>query len=350
MHSTFACSVDSHRHRARQRFAFLLAISAGFAASSASWTIGQEATQKKSDSEVVIPEQMPGDGDFDKAIQLRIGVDSMEKLREVISLVESALKKGLSKASEEPAKTFLASVYKQRVEFTMRELMQNPRSSARASKIQGELLDDLTRAIELDPSMIEGYLFKAAILKGRQDFGEAMDVINAGIAFFEPKLKADPKNAELHQKLANLYTNRAGLQEDPEQQLEDVAKSFEINPNDTNVAKQYLMLLESQQKFDRLLSTLDTILEFDPQNVEFILSKVTLLLRTNKQSEAMAFSNKSISMVANDESKATLLRQRALIHQLQGNNDQAKADLDESIKLTKDNVPSMLLRARLNVE
>ncbi len=335
---------------ARQRFAFLLALSAGFAASSASWTIGQEATQKKPDSEVVIPEQMPGDSDFDKAIQLRIGVDSMDKLREVISLVESALKKGLSKASEEPAKTFLASVYKQRVEFTMRELMQNPRSSARASKIQGELLDDLTRAIELDPSMVEGYLFKAAILKGRQDFGEAMDVVNAGIAFFEPKLKADAKNAELHQKLANLYTTRAGLQEDPEQQLEDVAKSFEINPNDTNVAKQYLMLLESQQKFDRLLSTLDTILEFDPQNVEFILSKVTLLLRTNKQSEAMEFSNKSISMVANDESKATLLRQRALIHQLQGNNDQAKADLDESIKLTKDNVPSMLLRARLNVE
>lgn len=335
---------------ARQRFAFLLALSAGFAASSASWTIGQEATQKKPDSEVVIPEQMPGDSDFDKAIQLRIGVDSMDKLREVISLVESALKKGLSKASEEPAKTFLASVYKQRVEFTMRELMQNPRSSARASKIQGELLDDLTRAIELDPSMVEGYLFKAAILKGRQDFGEAMDVVNAGIAFFEPKLKADAKNAELHQKLANLYTTRAGLQEDPEQQLEDVAKSFEINPNDTNVAKQYLMLLESQQKFDRLLSTLDKILEFDPQNVEFILSKVTLLLRTNKQSEAMEFSNKSISMVANDESKATLLRQRALIHQLQGNNDQAKADLDESIKLTKDNVPSMLLRARLNVE
>jgi tetratricopeptide (TPR) repeat protein len=350
MHSTSACSVDSHRRMARQRFAFLLALSAGFAASSASWTIGQEATQKKPDSEVVIPEQMPGDSDFDKAIQLRIGVDSMDKLREVISLVESALKKGLSKASEEPAKTFLASVYKQRVEFTMRELMQNPRSSARASKIQGELLDDLTRAIELDPSMVEGYLFKAAILKGRQDFGEAMDVVNAGIAFFEPKLKADAKNAELHQKLANLYTTRAGLQEDPEQQLEDVAKSFEINPNDTNVAKQYLMLLESQQKFDRLLSTLDTILEFDPQNVEFILSKVTLLLRTNKQSEAMEFSNKSISMVANDESKATLLRQRALIHQLQGNNDQAKADLDESIKLTKDNVPSMLLRARLNVE
>lgn len=350
MHSTSACSVDSHRRMARQRFAFLLALSAGFAVSSASWTIGQEATQKKPDSEVVIPEQMPGDSDFDKAIQLRIGVDSMDKLREVISLVESALKKGLSKASEEPAKTFLASVYKQRVEFTMRELMQNPRSSARASKIQGELLDDLTRAIELDPSMVEGYLFKAAILKGRQDFGEAMDVVNAGIAFFEPKLKADAKNAELHQKLANLYTTRAGLQEDPEQQLEDVAKSFEINPNDTNVAKQYLMLLESQQKFDRLLSTLDTILEFDPQNVEFILSKVTLLLRTNKQSEAMEFSNKSISMVANDESKATLLRQRALIHQLQGNNDQAKADLDESIKLTKDNVPSMLLRARLNVE
>jgi tetratricopeptide (TPR) repeat protein len=350
MHSTSACSVDSHRRMARQRFAFLLALSAGFAASSASWTIGQEATQKKPDSEVVIPEQMPGDSDFDKAIQLRIGVDSMDKLREVISLVESALKKGLSKASEEPAKTFLASVYKQRVEFTMRELMQNPRSSARASKIQGELLDDLTRAIELDPSMVEGYLFKAAILKGRQDFGEAMDVVNAGIAFFEPKLKADAKNAELHQKLANLYTTRAGLQEDPEQQLEDVAKSFEINPNDTNVAKQYLMLLESQQKFDRLLSTLDKILEFDPQNVEFILSKVTLLLRTNKQSEAMEFSNKSISMVANDESKATLLRQRALIHQLQGNNDQAKADLDESIKLTKDNVPSMLLRARLNVE
>lgn len=38
---------------------------------------------------VVIPEQKPGEADFDKAIQLRLNVQTLEQLNEVISLVDS---------------------------------------------------------------------------------------------------------------------------------------------------------------------------------------------------------------------------------------------------------------------
>jgi tetratricopeptide (TPR) repeat protein len=310
---------------------------------------GQES-EKKTPPPVVIPEQKPGEADFDKAIQLRLSVQTLEQLNEVIALVDSAIKKGLSTGSEESAKVFLASAYKQRVEISMRQLMQGPRNRATVSKLLGELLDDLTRSIELDPGLVEAYLIKVAILRDRQEFAEAMDVINAAIAHMEPRLERNAKSAAFRENLAKLYVTRATLQDEPEAQVADMDKAVEANPADPNIIKQLLALLESQQKFDRLLTVLDTALEYNPDSLEFMLSKISVLLRLGKSDEAMAFSNQSIEQSTSDEVKAGLLRQRSLLHQLADKNDLAKADLDASLELAKDNIPSMLLRARLSVE
>lgn len=310
---------------------------------------GQDS-EKKTPPAVVIPEQKPGEADFDKAIQLRLNVQTLEQLNEVISLVDSAIKKGLSAASEESAKVFLASAYKQRVEISMRQLMQGPRNRATVSKLLGELLDDLTLSIELDPGLVESYLIKVAILRDRQEFAEALDVINAAIAHMEPRLEKNAKSAAFRENLAKLYVTRATLQDEPEAQVADMDKAVEANPADPNIIKQLLALLESQQKFDRLLAVLDTALEYNPDSLEFMLSKISVLLRLGKSDEAMAFSNQSIEQSTSDEVKAGLLRQRSLLHQLADKNDLAKADLDASLELAKDNIPSMLLRARLSVE
>ncbi|AMV33070.1 Photosystem I assembly protein Ycf3 [Pirellula sp. SH-Sr6A] len=338
---------------ARTRFAALLAIGLWFPPamllSSHATVIGQE-TETKKPPQVVIPEQKPGEADFDKAIQLRLNVQTLEQLNEVIELIDSAIKKGLSAGSEESAKVFLASAYKQRVEISMRQLMQGPRNRATVSKLLGELLDDLTRSIELDPGLVESYLIKVAILRDRQEFGEALDVINAGIAEMEPRLERNAKSAAFRENLAKLYITRATLQDEPASQVADMEKAVETNPADPNIVKQLLALLESQQKFDRLLAVLDMALEYNPDALEFLLSKISVLLRLGKSEEAMAFSTQSIDQSTSDEVKAGLLRQRSLLHQVAGNKELAKADLDASLELAKDNIPSMLLRARLSVE
>lgn len=310
--------------------------------------LGQEKPQKTT-GELVIPDSKPGEADFDKAIQMRINVDSLDKLNEIVILVDSAIRKGLSPASDEAAKTFLASVLKQRVEYGIRDLQESRRSQARVSKAMGEFIEDLSRAIELDPSLIEAYVIKAAILRDRQEFGEARDVLSDGIKVMEPMLKSKPKSLEVRENLSKLYATRATMQEETDDQAADMEKSYEINPNDTEVLKRYLLLLQSQQKFDKVLETIEKALKNDPNNIEFIASKITILLQSGKVDDALAFSTKSIESTTDSEIKATLLRQRALIYTSKENAEAAKQDLDASLALIKDNVPTMLLRAKLAV-
>lgn len=94
--------------------------------------------------------------------------------------------------------------------------MQGPRNRATVSKLLGELLDDLTLSIELDPGLVESYLIKVAILRDRQEFAEALDVINAAIAHMEPRLEKNAKSAAFRENLAKLYVTRATLQDEPE--------------------------------------------------------------------------------------------------------------------------------------
>ncbi len=341
-------AISTRRALARKQLLAALATGSVLLVWEGGVAVAQDKPQKGS-GELVIPESKPGEADFDKAIQMRINVDSLDKLNEIVILVDSAIRKGLSPASDEAAKTFLASVLKQRVEFGIRDLQESRRSQARVSKALGEFIEDLSRSIELDPSLIEAYVIKAAILRDRQEFGEARDVLSDGIKVMEPVLKSKPKSLEVREKLAKLYATRASMQEETDDQIADMEKSYEINPNDADILKRYLLLLQSQQKFDKVLQTLEKALASEPENIEFIASKITILLQSGKIDDALAFSTKSIDAATDDEIKAALLRQRALIHTSKENADAAKQDLDASLALIKNNVPTMLLRARLAV-
>lgn len=164
-------AISTRRALARKQLLAALATGSVLLAWDGAVAVAQDKPQKGS-GELVIPESKPGEADFDKAIQMRINVDSLDKLNEIVILVDSAIRKGLSPASDEAAKTFLASVLKQRVEFGIRDLQESRRSQARVSKALGEFIEDLSRSIELDPSLIEAYVIKAAILRDRQELGK----------------------------------------------------------------------------------------------------------------------------------------------------------------------------------
>ncbi len=365
--------VSQSPRRRRQRFAFWLAMGWAGLASAApifaqeggaaveakptSQTPTQETTPPKASvPAIVVPAPQPGDEDFDKAVRLRINVESIDELNEIVKLTESAIEKGLDPSNTVAAKIFLASVYKQRVEINMRQMMQARQSRAAVSKQLGEFLEDLTRSIELDPSLVESYLLKVAILRDRHEYGEAIDVINKGIEVVRPQFEARQNSGELRDKLSKLYIARSTLQEETGLQIADLEKAVEINPLDSNVIKQLLALLESQQvsegvdNTEKMLKTIDAAMEYAPDNIEYELSKIGVLLRAGKSAEALAYSTERIERATSDENKSALLRQRSLLHQLAGEQELAKQDLDQSIALAKDSVPSMLLRARLSVD
>lgn len=337
-------------------------------------SFAQEKSTKTEPPALVIPVPKPGEEDFDKAIQLRIKMDSTDQLNEAIGLAESAISKGLSEDSEVAAKRFLGSAYTEKAKVSIQTALQGGGPRARRSKLLLDALDDCSKAIEYDASQTDAYTIKAQILLDRQDFESAREVLNQGIEYFTPLYEAK-KNSENRQSLSKLYLARAESGEDPTEQLADLEKATEINPFDEMLSKRYLAGLGQTGQFEKMLTTLDRMLEANSESVELISTKIATLLRLNKQDEAIEFSSKSIGLATEDEARAALLRQRALLYQsksasltVEGSADAgtkddatkkkdeeeakklldlAKADLDESLKLMKDNVQSIFLRARL---
>lgn len=333
---------------------------------------GQDKTQKTDPPALVIPVPKPGEEDFDKAIQLRIKMDSTDKLKEAITLAESAIEKGLSEDSEVAAKRFLGSAYSEKAKVNIQAALQGGGPRSRRSKLLLDALDDVTKAIGFDASQTEAYIIKAQILADRQEFEGAREILNQGIEYFTPLFEAR-KNSENRQSLSRLYDARAAMGDDVDEQLADLEKAVEINPVDEMLSKKLLAVLGQTGQFDKILVTLDRMLEVNPESVELISTKIATLLRLDQTDEAIAFSTTSIGLLTEDESRAAVLRQRALLYQsksaaisiaeLSAEADEetkkkneeeakkflelAKADLDESLKLMKGNVQSIFLRARL---
>jgi tetratricopeptide (TPR) repeat protein len=332
---------------------------------------GQDNTKKPDPPALVIPVPKPGEEDFDKAIQLRIKMDSPDKLKEAIMLAESAIEKGLSEDSEVAAKRFLGSAYSEKAKINIQTALQGGGPRSRRSKLLLDALDDVSKAISFDASQTEAYIIKAQILADRQEFEGAREILNQGIEYFTPLFEAR-KSSENRQSLSRLYDARASMGDDVEEQLADLEKAVEINPADDMLSKKLLAALGQTGQFDKILVTLDRMLEVNPESVELISTKIATLLRLDQTDEAIAFSTASIGLLTEDESRAAVLRQRALLYQSKSaaisaklsteadeeskkkNEEEAKkflglakADLDESLKLMKDNVQSIFLRARL---
>lgn len=353
--------------RRRKRLAASLAVGLVFVCAGSSLTASQDDSNvaKPAPAEssatapplsLELPTSTPGQVEFEEAVELRMNAKSLEDLNEVVKLSESAIKSGLSPLNDKSAKLFLASAYKQRVEQSMQSLMKSPRNRAAVSKMLGEYLSDLTRSIDLDPELVDSYLLKVAILRDRQEFDEALKVIDKAIEVQEPQLESKSKSLEFRDRLAKLYVARSTLREDTNLQIEDVEKAAMVNPTDTAIVKQLLATLESQQALDgsdntdRMIQVIDKALEYTTDSLELQLTKIGLLIRSDKKDDALAFTSKLIDQSIDDESKSTLLRQRALIHQLKGDSEATKADLNQSISLAKDSVASILLRARLSAD
>jgi tetratricopeptide (TPR) repeat protein len=332
---------------------------------------GQDNTKKPDPPALVIPVPKPGEEDFDKAIQLRIKMDSPDKLKEAIMLAESAIEKGLSEDSEVAAKRFLGSAYSEKAKINIQTALQGGGPRSRRSKLLLDALDDVSKAISFDASQTEAYIIKAQILADRQEFEGAREILNQGIEYFTPLFEAR-KSSENRQSLSRLYDARASMGDDVEEQLADLEKAVEINPADDMLSKKLLAALGQTGQFDKILVTLDRMLGVNPESVELISTKIATLLRLDQTDEAIAFSTASIGLLTEDESRAAVLRQRALLYQSKSaaisaklsteadeeskkkNEEEAKkflglakADLDESLKLMKDNVQSIFLRARL---
>ncbi len=154
-----------------------------------------------------------GQDDLDKAIDTKLNARTISDLGEVISLTESALKKGLDKDNVGFANKLLSSTLVQRGQETFRQIMMGVRSPDDLRQKRQFALSDLERAVQLDAKLGEAHLLIAQLnllrggdaKKAREEIDKALDV-----GLDEPATRA------------KALMLRAGLQETPEKKLADL--------------------------------------------------------------------------------------------------------------------------------
>ena len=302
------------------------------------------ATQKT--TELVLPESFDGEEDLEEATRLRINADSVETLKEIIGLAESAIKKGLDKADTEAAKTMIASCLIQKTQEGISNINASKQlSRARLSKLLNEFVGDLGKAIEYDPTLIDAYLLKTEIHAKINQAKEALDSATAGIEKIAPIAAAERRDPDLKVKVSKLYMLRAAMQTEPNESNSDLMESIRLNPN--NVAGLAILqrnLIQSD-KLAEATAFFRSVLETNPENELLVCSTAELIAQDEKGiAEALKMLNEKEKLLPNS---AMLLKTRAKLHAVNKETDLAKADIDKALELSKQDIESLLFRARV---
>ena len=280
-----------------------------------------------------------GQDDLDKATETKLTADSIDDLGEVIRLIESALQKGLDESNAAFAKKLLASTFIQRAEITIKNLFVNVASMEDFHRRRRFALDDLEKAVKLDPKQAQAFLMIArlSLLPGGDGAKKAREALDKALALeiINPMERA------------KALVMRARLQEEPKKKLADLGEAVRLVPGNADVVRARGLALADMDKLEPALADLDKAIALDPDDGPTYEAKAMVLARLKKYDEALAALERAIEI--NPASVAPLLL-RARVHVAQEKPAAALKDLDKALALQPDNVMVLLLRAGIYQE
>ena len=312
---------------------------------------GQDTTPQppevKKPSGVVLPESFDGDEDFEEASRLRLNVESVDTLKEIIALAKSAIKKGLNKADIDTAKKLIASTYLQKTQEVARTIAPGM-SVSRRNKLLNDLLEDLGEAIEYDPLLADAYLLKFQLHASRKEVEAAKTVASEGIAELGPYVDSKKADPDTKVKLSRLLMLRAGTQADVEDGLADLKRSIQYDgANQASVAALGKELIQ-QGRTEEAITFFQEVLETNPENETLILVTAQLLAEgKDRIKEALELLDAKIKLLPNSTG---LLKTRAKVHATNKEPELAKADLDKVLEISKEDAEGFLLRAQAEID
>jgi len=341
----FCTKLVAHR---RRWFASFLFASTLFVAAP---TYGQDTTPKppevKKPVEIVVPESFDGDEDFEEASRLRLNVDSVDTLKEIIALAKSALKKGLNKADIESAKKLIGTSLLQKTQEVARTIKPGMTIS-RQNKILNDLLEDLGEAIEYDPLLADAYLVKFQLHASRKEVEAAKTVASEGIAELGPFVDSKQAEPDTKVKLSRLLMLRAGTQSEIEDGLSDLKRSIKYDATNQASIAALGVELEKQGRTAEAITFFQEVLESNTEN-ETLINITAGLLTSSKDRilEALELLDAKIKLLPNS---TALLKTRAKVHAKNKEPELAKADLDKVLEMSKDDFEGLLLRTQASID
>ena len=306
--------------------------------------LAQETTAEPTTQNDLIPKSFDGEEDFEEASRLRLKVDSLDTLKELIGLAESAIKKGLDAADMEAAKKLVAASYIQKTELMIGMLNGSQQlSRARIEKLLQEFVTDLEQAIEYDPKLIDAYLIKTELHARRTEKDLAFETANSGVEALLPDAKqSDPAGKE---KLSRLIMMRAGLRTNPTEQLDDLKLSIQTNPSNVASITLYRANAMQQSKAAEAIEFLKSMVEQYPESELLACSTAELMAITPESiPDAIKLLTDKLSTMPNS---VEMLKSRAKIYSVNKEAELAKADMDKVIELASADIEGLLLRAQV---
>ncbi|WP_236010536.1 tetratricopeptide repeat protein [Candidatus Laterigemmans baculatus] len=276
--------------------------------------------------------QNEGLADLDEAMVAKIDAQSIGDLEKVAALVESAIAKGLDEENKAFAQKMLGGISLQQGQAIVARMMRGRIDANQLDELRSEALQDLERAVENDPTLVDGHLLIARLntLPG----GDTERAIQAATAAIE-KLGDDAE------KQSEAYVLRAVLREDKEKQREDLDKALEVDPANTEAYQARALLRLQNDDPEGAVSDLKTLLEKDPTNTAAAVAASETLLQLDRTEDAEAVLEEAITA----QPTAALYLLRAEMRRAADKHEQALSDLERALAIEPKNPIALLLRA-----
>lgn len=279
-----------------------------------------------------------GQDDLDKATRAKVNAKTLSDLSEVIRLAESALAKGLDEENARFAKTLLASTLSQRGIETSKTIFDSLPPDPRWPQFRRVALDDLEKAVKLDPTQAEAHWRIAQLnLLPEGDAKAAAKALDLAIRYS----KEDPALQ------VRALTLRAGLQKDVKKKLADLNEAIRVVPGNVAVLRARGEVFSRSEKFPEALADLDAALKIEPKHAPTLEAKAMVLGKMKKFKEALALVEEVQKL---DPKSVSPLVHRARIHAMKPDLPAALKDLDEAYRREPGNVAVLLLRASVHQE
>jgi tetratricopeptide (TPR) repeat protein len=284
----------------------------------------------------------PGQGDLDKATQLKVTAEGLPDLNEVVDKLDSAIEKGLDKDNKAFAEQLLTSTLLQRATMLSSAVLdrqaQDPRRDLRWLQIRQYALTDLQRAIALDDK-----LWDAQLLIGRL---QALPLGDPNAARRALSKVCDAEDAAPEQR-AESCALRGVLQTDEKKREADFNRAIELVPDKPDYYRVRAQYYFGKDKFDSALADADHALKLAPDHAATMELRGLILVGLGKLDDALTNFNKA-SELAPDS--ALPYQQRGDVYRRQGDLKKAVEQLSKALELAPGDAATLLLRASVYFE
>jgi len=298
----------------------------------------QAATEAKPKQPPVDTDAAPtneaGQGDLDEAMVMRIDAETPKQLESVVTLLESALAKGLSPESRTFANKMIASIQLERAQGIAAQLMQG--GGLRARQLRSEALETLKAAIKSDPELVEAYLLIARLnLLPEGDAEEVREAATKAI-----KLLADNPQGQ-----SGAYLLRALRQVDDQTRSDDLNAAIKADPSNAEALQARALLRLQKNDVNGAVDDLKVLLKQDPTNQAVAQVAVEQLVSLGRTEDALLLLNEALQASPSEG----LYRLRGIIYRAEGKEDEALADFGKALAMQPKDPVSLLQRAEISL-